>query len=956
LVAAKKTVKYMSPSVLVLIMIASVMLSAGLFYATGLLVGPGFGGGLPGGGGGIPDAGASGGLVETCALGFCEKCTTPDECNAVSKCEWRASPAGGIVISGVETGACYEKNVAGTSSLGMGVADPSKKTAIGFADLAAGVSAVEFEMKDYDMADLPSVSVTAKKLIGQPGGVSAPPGVPFKYYILSGSVTSGKGNFSKVKVNIVVDKAWITANNIDKNSLKVYRAVGTGFFETPTSTVLEGANSITLKGEADGFSYWAVSGQYGCTGAVTLSLLPQSASSGETVSATAGGLSNCGGKTIYVKAGSCGGQTACSIILSGSGGNCGFTAPEISGDNIYAACVDVDGDGSFVTGGETSTASIFVTVPAVQPNATAAVCGNGVCESGEDSNNCTADCPVIEQPKKATAEDALAAIKAANTAIADAQKANKDVKSATALYNEAITAYNAYDYETAKTKAEAALAAALGAQPLQAELPITFIVLAVVIIAALGGGAFYINKKGGFKFGKKAANGTAEPHVKAALAAAMMAVTIISAGFFLSVGYVELPGGGIPGGVVITDSKAPMWTSYSPTTGGQAGTSSTINLQAAWTDNNALKEAYLYTNESGSMAKVQTMALSGNSSTSSFSYKVPSLMNIAVGWYITASDTSNNLNSTPVATLLTVDATGPQCTLTQDTDVPDVNTLNTLKALCTDQSGVKTITLVTDEGGSLTPITDKYGSPASVTGLSGSAEFTWLNPAIAKGKIINWRVKAEDVKGNALESGMMSFTVGGGPDTKPPSLAKSPEFTTATPYTGTTVDIKASVTDNADLKRIWLVVGGKEAGSKLASGTSSEATFSWKAEGLGDVKWRVYAEDLAGNVYSSDEFVFTVLAAPAGIECNAADRPADRTGVCRDVGGGKYEKTTITYTCNSATGTWTQQSAQEACAAPPAFAPISIIAAALILVVGTGATYFFVWKTPAPKTPKTARA
>ena len=92
-----------------------------------------------------------------------------------------------------------------------------------------------------------------------------------------------------------------------------------------------------------------------CSGSVSLSLNPDPATPGSTVTATASGLSNCNGKTVYIRDGACSGTTKGSCTVSGSGCsdsfNGGGSCSPLSQPTYYA-CIDKNGDNDFSDSGE----------------------------------------------------------------------------------------------------------------------------------------------------------------------------------------------------------------------------------------------------------------------------------------------------------------------------------------------------------------------------------------------------------------------------------------------------------------------------------------------------------------------------------------------------------------------------------------------------------------------------
>jgi len=93
-----------------------------------------------------------------------------------------------------------------------------------------------------------------------------------------------------------------------------------------------------------------------CSGSISLSLSPNPTSPSSTVTASADNLSNCNGKTIYIKDynGCASGSTVCSCTSSSTGCSCTFTAPSSPGQYDYYACIDKNGNGNFADPGEQS--------------------------------------------------------------------------------------------------------------------------------------------------------------------------------------------------------------------------------------------------------------------------------------------------------------------------------------------------------------------------------------------------------------------------------------------------------------------------------------------------------------------------------------------------------------------------------------------------------------------------
>lgn len=100
-----------------------------------------------------------------------------------------------------------------------------------------------------------------------------------------------------------------------------------------------------------------------CSGNVTLRLNPPSATIGQTITATASGLSFCAGKTVNFKQGQCTGSTDCADINSCQAGTNGcsvtFTSPQSTNTKIWAF-VDINGNGNTNSSGEKVSADLTV--------------------------------------------------------------------------------------------------------------------------------------------------------------------------------------------------------------------------------------------------------------------------------------------------------------------------------------------------------------------------------------------------------------------------------------------------------------------------------------------------------------------------------------------------------------------------------------------------------------------
>lgn len=108
-----------------------------------------------------------------------------------------------------------------------------------------------------------SVSVTVKesaKPADAPAPVTASAGAVYKYIEIT-TTNIATSAISAAKVKFKVPKSWLTSNNIDANTVKLNRNVGTTWEKLSTSKVSEDTTDITYEAETPGFSTFAITGE-----------------------------------------------------------------------------------------------------------------------------------------------------------------------------------------------------------------------------------------------------------------------------------------------------------------------------------------------------------------------------------------------------------------------------------------------------------------------------------------------------------------------------------------------------------------------------------------------------------------------------------------------------------------------------------------------------------------------
>jgi PGF-pre-PGF domain-containing protein len=91
--------------------------------------------------------------------------------------------------------------------------------------------------------------------IGRPENVEKPEGISYRYFQISAS-----GEIKGAKIEFKVEKSWISENEIDESTIKLYK-YSEGWVELPTSKSGEDENFSYFKSTAHGFSIFVIVGK-----------------------------------------------------------------------------------------------------------------------------------------------------------------------------------------------------------------------------------------------------------------------------------------------------------------------------------------------------------------------------------------------------------------------------------------------------------------------------------------------------------------------------------------------------------------------------------------------------------------------------------------------------------------------------------------------------------------------
>jgi hypothetical protein len=237
----------------------------------------------------------------------------------------------------------------------------------------------------------------------------------------------------------------------------------------------------------------------------------------------------------------------------------------------------------------------------------------------------------------------------------------------------------------------------------------------------------------------------------------------------------------------------------------------------------------------------------------------------AVGVYpfiVWAVDTSGNADSASGTFSIVL---GP------DTTPPTVANVQATPSIEAPGGSVNISATVTDDRGIGrvdANITLPDGSHLNLTMGQGTGSAYYLNRTWTPTGAYPFVVWAVDTSGNA-DSGAGSFSIVATPDTTPPEIVHTAPGAV---LVGQTVTIRATVTDDGTISAVWLNytdVGGTSHNVTM-SPQAGEYRFTIPAStATGAVRYRIWAEDDAGNVNMTPEYSFTVQANPTSADSTA---------------------------------------------------------------------------------------
>jgi PGF-pre-PGF domain-containing protein len=186
-----------------------------------------------------------------------------------ASCTYAAGCSGGFCNSGVCASAAPTTTTTGGGGGGggMGAAAVQESVTIPtvttnvpvtatFTNAELGVQSIELTSSAPAVSAAVTVQQSSRPVVA-PSPISAA-GFVYKYLnitsTLGASITSGKIKFS-------VTKAWITANNIDVNTIALSRLVNNAWVKLPTTKISEASTLINFEATSPGLSIFVVTGE-----------------------------------------------------------------------------------------------------------------------------------------------------------------------------------------------------------------------------------------------------------------------------------------------------------------------------------------------------------------------------------------------------------------------------------------------------------------------------------------------------------------------------------------------------------------------------------------------------------------------------------------------------------------------------------------------------------------------
>ncbi len=145
--------------------------------------------------------------------------------------------------------------IAETSQI-LGTVSGNTPVSINLKDPEIAVSNVEITTREAAK----NAMITVRSLSGKPEAVQVLEGKVYQYLSISTN-NLATTNIQNGKITFKVPASWLSQNNVNKDSILMYRYVNNQWTALRTSIVIEDEEHLTFEANTEGFSYFAITGE-----------------------------------------------------------------------------------------------------------------------------------------------------------------------------------------------------------------------------------------------------------------------------------------------------------------------------------------------------------------------------------------------------------------------------------------------------------------------------------------------------------------------------------------------------------------------------------------------------------------------------------------------------------------------------------------------------------------------
>jgi len=285
-------------------------------------------------------------------------------------------------------------------------------------------------------------------------------------------------------------------------------------------------------------------------------------------------------------------------------------------------------------------------------------------------------------------------------------------------------------------------------------------------------------------------------------------------------------------------------------------------LSVFWTDDTALSCGILEYNNGAGFSNQSFCHIVTATNWTNFSRVLPTTVGQLIQWRVYQNDSSGNMNVTSLQAFNTQDTISPKWSRNQTSTII-AGRFTTFSVFWEDLGNLNAWILSFDNGtGVFINDTSEYHAASTSNNWTNVTKFVNLTP----GSNIKWQVYANDTSGNNNVTAIFGYISVDG---------DKPRWLNPIPAYGSFVSANASVilsvhwVDNGQLQS-FIVEHNVTSGGPLVnvtksfSGSLNDSNLTiFVSQSGGNYTWRIYANDSAGNMNVTNQFVLNVLLTPS---------------------------------------------------------------------------------------------